>query len=93
MEVTSTSPLEICAEGVDEQPVQDSGGPVRYRTTGLLLLGRSGGKIILLHDQWSPGHGSVIVVADSDQLTWQFSVSDDPPAPAPGSPPASSATC
>ena len=43
-----------------------------YRTTGLRLLARSGGRIILLHDGWSPATGTVIVVPDSDELIWQF---------------------
>jgi hypothetical protein len=46
---------------------------VRYRTTGLRLLARSGGKVILVHDGWSPRSGTVIVLADRDDLSWQFS--------------------
>ena len=69
--VTGPAPLGIEAPGVSEERV--SVDPPRYRTTGLRLLARSGGKVILVHDGWRPGAGRVIVVADGDELTWQFS--------------------
>jgi hypothetical protein len=37
------------------------------------LLARSGGKVLLQHDGWSPGTGTVIVLPDGDELGWQFS--------------------
>jgi hypothetical protein len=46
---------------------------VRYRTTGLRLLARSGGRMLLVHDGWNPRTGTVIVVPDSNELVWQFS--------------------
>jgi len=56
-----------------------TGGPgsaavvAHYRTTGLRLLARSGGKVLLVHDGWSPRTGDVIVLSDDDQLGWEFS--------------------
>lgn len=45
----------------------------RYRTTGLRLLVRSGGRMFFLHDGWTPWRGTVIVLPDNDQVRWQFS--------------------
>jgi len=72
--VLSARPLGIDAPGVHEQRLGAPGTPeVRYRTTGLRLLARSGGKVILVHDGWRAGSGTVIVLPDSDDLAWQFS--------------------
>ena len=71
MVVLSPTPLGIQADGVLEERV-DAGGEVRYRTTGLRLLGRSGGKVVLLHDGWTTRRGTVIVLTDNDSLAWQF---------------------
>ncbi len=70
--VLSPFPLQIDAAGVTEERLTFPGAPDRYRTTGLRLLGRSGGKIVLVHNGWSLSTGSIIVVADTDELTWQF---------------------
>jgi hypothetical protein len=72
--VISPTPLGIRAPGVREERIGARGSPeVRYRTTGLRLLGRSGGKVLLVHDGWSPRTGRVIVLPDGDQLGWEFS--------------------
>ena len=73
--VISPYPLGIEAPGVTEEvlAVDDAGTATLYRTTGLRLLARSGGKVILLHEGWTPASGTVVVVADSEALTWQFS--------------------
>jgi hypothetical protein len=72
--VISPSPLGIVAPGVTEESFGAADREeVRYRTTGLRLLARSGGKVLLVHDGWAPGNGTVIVLPDSDQLSWQFS--------------------
>jgi hypothetical protein len=72
--VLSPTPLGINAPGVREQRLGAPGSPeVRYRTTGLRLLARSGGKVLLVHDGWSPRTGTVIVLSDSDELAWEFS--------------------
>ena len=39
----------------------------------LRLLARSGDKVLLVHDGWSPRTGTVIVLSDSDELAWEFS--------------------
>jgi hypothetical protein len=72
-ELTSSVPLGLDAPGVEESRVDVLGDADRYRTTGLRLLARASGKIILLHDGWSPTTGSVIVLADSDDFVWLFS--------------------
>lgn len=70
--VTSPTPLDIQAPNVNEAVVSAAGDPPRYRTTGLRLLARSGGKILLVHDGWTPETGTVIVLADSEELVWEF---------------------
>ncbi len=72
--VLSPTPLGLNAPGVREERLGAPDTPgVRYRTTGLRLLAQSGGKVILVHDQWTPQTGTVIVLSDSDQLAWEFS--------------------
>jgi hypothetical protein len=72
--VISPTPLGIQAPGVHEERLGEVGSPeVRYRTTGLRLLARSGGKVLLLHEGWTPETGTVIVLGDSEALSWQFS--------------------
>lgn len=70
--VISPTPLGIRADGVREELVQASGSTY-YRTTGLRLLARTGGSVLLLPDNWTLRNGMVIVVAERDDLIWQFS--------------------
>lgn len=70
--VISPYPLGVDAPNVQEEILDDGATPL-YRTTGLRLLARSGGKVILVHDGWAPGVGTVVVLPDSEALTWQFS--------------------
>lgn len=74
--VISPTPLGIRIEGVTEEVVQVSGSTY-YRTDGLRLLARSGGKLLLLPENWIPAIG-IVVVADRQDLIWQFS---RPPGP------------
>ncbi|WP_427890508.1 hypothetical protein ACQHIV_00430 [Kribbella sp. GL6] len=69
----STTSLGVQGPGVTETPVVQGGKVLYYRTTGLRLLAGSGGRMFLLHDGWTPRHGTVIVLPDSDQIRWQFS--------------------
>jgi hypothetical protein len=72
----SSTPLGIQAPGVHEERLNEdpgTGTESRYRITGLRFLVRSGGRIFLLHDQWTPQRGTVIVLPDNDQVRWQFS--------------------
>ncbi len=72
--VTGPTPLDIDAPGVTEGALSVEGSDeIQFRTQGLRLLARSGTKIILVHDDWSPETGVVIVLPDSDAYTWQFS--------------------
>jgi hypothetical protein len=73
----SPVPLSIQAPGVREERVDadpDAGkDALRYRTTGLRFLARSGGRMFLLHDGWTPQRGTVIILPDNEQVRWQFS--------------------
>jgi len=71
----SSAPLGIQAPGVAEERLDLPGidNKVQYRTTGLRFLTRSGGRLFLLHDGWTPQRGTVIVLPDNDQVRWQFS--------------------
>jgi hypothetical protein len=73
----SATPLSIQAPSVREEQLNvrsDAGNDtLRYRTTGLRFLARSGGRMFLLHDGWTPRRGTVIVLPDNDQVRWQFS--------------------
>jgi hypothetical protein len=72
--VISPTPLGIDAPGVHEERIGAAGSPeVRYRTVGLRLLARSGGKVLLVHDGWTPSSGTVVVLPDGPELAWQFS--------------------
>ena len=70
--VISPAPLGIRADGVEEEVVQ-TGGSTYYRTTGLRLLARSGGNVLLLPSNWSLESGVVVVIPDRSDLIWQFS--------------------
>jgi hypothetical protein len=67
----SDSPLSIDAPNVETAPIA-VGSKTLYRTTGLRLLGESGGRLFLLSDGWSRRRGSVIVLADDRSIHWQF---------------------
>jgi hypothetical protein len=75
--VFSATPLGIQAPGVREERVtvgpDASKDALRYRTTGLRFLVRSGGRMFLLHDGWTPQRGTVVVLPDNEQVRWQFS--------------------
>jgi hypothetical protein len=73
----SATPLGIQAPNVREERLNvgpDAGKDTfRYRTAGLRFLARSGGRMFLLHDGWTPRRGTVIVLPDNEQVCWQFS--------------------
>jgi hypothetical protein len=71
----SSVPLAIQAPGVVEETLGVAADPpaARYRTTGLRLLVRSGGRFFFVHDGWSPQSGTVIVIPDDGATRWQFS--------------------
>jgi hypothetical protein len=75
--VYSATPLGIQAPGVREERLAPGPGAgkdaPRWRTTGLRFMTRSGGRMFLLHDGWTPRRGTVIVLPDDEQLRWQFS--------------------
>lgn len=73
----SATPLSIQAPRVREEQLNvgpDAGeDALRYRTTGLRLLVRSGGRMFLLHEGWTPQRGTVVVLPDNEDVRWQFS--------------------
>jgi hypothetical protein len=73
----SAEPLGIEAPGVREERVVEPSASgrkvVRYRTTGLRFLVRSGDRLFLLHDGWRIDGGVVVVLPDTDAIRWQFS--------------------
>jgi hypothetical protein len=75
--VYSATPLGIQAPGVREERLAPGPGAgkdaPRWRTTGLRFMTRSGGRMFLLHDGWTPRRGTVIVLPDDERLRWQFS--------------------
>jgi hypothetical protein len=75
--VYSATPLGIQAPGVHEERLAVGPGAgkdaPRWRTTGLRFMTRSGGRMFLVHDGWTPRRGTVIVLPDDEQLRWQFS--------------------
>jgi hypothetical protein len=71
--VISKASLGIRADNVREEPFSSGDGGQRYRTTGLRLLGRSAGKMLLVHDGWTARTGTIIVLPDSNEFVWQFS--------------------
>ena len=67
----SETPLGIDAPNVRTSEI--SVGPeTLYRTTGLRLLGESGGRLFLLNDGWSRRGGSIIVLEEDKSVRWQF---------------------
>jgi hypothetical protein len=73
----SPTPLGIQAPGVREAVMGDEPAAedddARYRTSGLRLLTRSGGRLFLLHDGWTPETGTVVLLPDDGTIRWQFS--------------------
>ena len=67
----SETPLGIDAPNVATKAVT-VGTQTLYRTTGLRLLGESGGRLFLLNDGWSRRSGSIIVLDANKSVRWQF---------------------
>jgi len=63
--VVSPDPLGIRADSVTEERVEIAGSSY-FGTSGLRLMARSGGKVLLLPEDWSLRTGSVVVVADRE---------------------------
>lgn len=67
----SEAPLGIDAPNVTTSEIS-VGSKSLYRTTGLRLLGESGGRLFLLNDGWSRRSGSIVVLEDDKSVRWQF---------------------
>jgi hypothetical protein len=59
--------LYLEGPGVDETPLSQDEGDVRYRYRGLRLLEHTGGKYFLVSDGWRPEYGVVFVLRDDDE--------------------------
>lgn len=72
--VYSEQNLELAGPGVTASS-QPSGGPYRYRYSGLHLLIRSAGLYLLVPTGWTPQHGEVIALPDDggQELRIEFS--------------------
>ena len=67
----SETPLGIDAPNVATKAIT-VGAQTLYSTTGLRLLGESGGRLFLLNDGWSRRSGSIIVLDANKSVRWQF---------------------
>lgn len=60
-------PLHLADSSVREAELAGGDGPIRYRYTGLRLVGRSGGNLYLVSGHWTVAYGVFFVVRD-DQI-------------------------
>ena len=67
----SESPLGIDAPNVITTPIA-VGPKTLYRTTGLRLLGESGGRLFLINDGWNRAHGRIMVLDNDKSVRWEF---------------------
>jgi len=68
----SETPLGFDAPNVATTPIM-VGPKALYRTTGLRLLGESGGRLFLLNDGWNRTRGRIMVFDNDKSVQWQFS--------------------
>jgi uncharacterized membrane protein YidH (DUF202 family) len=60
-------------DGVSETTLPGNDAAYRYRYTGLRLLFRSGGKYLLLSDQWTRADGRTFLIDDTPEVRLDFS--------------------
>lgn len=68
----SEAPLGLDAPNVATTPIM-VGPKTLYRTTGLRLLGESGGRLFLLNEGWNRTRGRIMVVDTDKSVQWEFS--------------------
>jgi hypothetical protein len=66
--VYSAQRLQLTGPGVHEEPLGGTDAAYRFRTTGLKLLVRAGGKWFLLPACWTREAGAAILLPDRDDL-------------------------
>ena len=70
--VFSAQRLQLGGPEVEETALADPEAAYRYRYEGLFLLQQSGGKYFLLTEDWSAGHGRLVVLPDDDSIRLEF---------------------
>jgi hypothetical protein len=70
--VYSKEHLHLAGPGVETGMLPGRHSAYRFRYSGLRLLLRSGGRLFLVPAQWSPSHGSVIVLPESPTIRVEF---------------------
>jgi hypothetical protein len=60
--------LHITAPGACEEPLPVDGSRYRFRYLGLRLFGKVGAKYFLISDGWTRDRGTVVVLADNDDI-------------------------
>jgi hypothetical protein len=68
----SETPLGFDAPNVATTPIT-VGPKTLYRTTGMRLLGESGGRLFLLNDGWNRTRGRIMVFDTDKSVHWEFS--------------------
>jgi hypothetical protein len=70
--VYSKQQLPLAGDGVTRETIQGSDGDYRFQYGGLVLFIRSGHRLFLLPEKWSPSSGSVIVLPESDAILVEY---------------------
>ena len=70
--VYSKQRLQVNASGVTETAIGGGQSAYGFRYDGLVLFIRSGGKFLLLPEQWAPSSGAVIALPDNDNLRLEY---------------------
>ncbi|MCE6997537.1 hypothetical protein LZG04_22450 [Saccharothrix sp. S26] len=73
--------LHITAPGACEQPLADDGSRYRFRYPGLRLFGKVGAKYFLVSDGWTRERGTVVVLADTDDIRVELGHGPQPHSP------------
>ena len=70
--VYSKQELPLEGNGVTQTTLQGNNADYRFRYAGLVLFIRSGNKLFLLPERWSPMNGSVTVLPESDSILVEY---------------------
>ncbi|OKI27205.1 hypothetical protein [Saccharothrix sp. CB00851] len=72
--------LHITAPGACEEALAAEGSRYRFRYRGLRLFGKVGPKYFLISDGWTRDRGTVVVLADNDEIRVELVHGAHPPA-------------
>ncbi|KOX24555.1 hypothetical protein ADK67_18490 [Saccharothrix sp. NRRL B-16348] len=73
--------LHITAPGACEEPLPADGSRYRFRYLGLRLLTKVGAKYFLVSDGWTRDRGTVVVLADNDDIRVELGHGEQPRPP------------